>query len=134
MMKAWSLPEKIMLLRESPHLSKMLYTEEDFLNNFEYYFIKRIASLSNVVCWHEILSRQPGSCMKGFIPHYPDFIVKLERGKMLLIETKCDHLANPASTAKVKQGEYSQRLDKPGQYKYFMTYQHQGIKGAVAVN
>ena len=72
--------------------------------------------------------------MNGFIPHYPDFIVKLESGKVLLIETKGDHLANPASAAKVKQGEYFERLDKTGRYKYFMTYQHQGVKGAVAVN
>jgi len=132
--EAWSLPEKITLPTKSPHLSKMLYTEEDFLNNFEYDFIKTVASLPNVVWWHKNLSRQPGFCMNGFIPHYPDFIVKLESGKVLLIETKGDHLANPASAAKVKQGDYFERLDKTGRYKYFMTYQHQGVEGAVAVN
>ena len=49
-------------------------------------------------------------------------------------KAKGDHLANPASAAKVKQGEYFERLDKIGRYKYFMTYQHQGVEGAVAVN
>jgi len=43
-------------------------------------------------------------------------------------------LANPASAAKVKQGEYFERLDKTGRFKYFMTYQHQGVEDAVAVN
>ena len=33
-----------------------------------------------------------------------------------------------------KEGEDFERLDKTGWYKYFMTCQHQGVEGAVAVN
>lgn len=130
---AWSLPEKLTLTSKCPHIEKMLYTEEDYLNNFEYDVIKKIASLPNVRFWHKNLNRRPGFCLNGFINHYPDFIVKLNSGKTLLIETKGDQLANPESAAKVKLGEYWERLDKTGQYKYFMTFQNQGVEGSVPV-
>ena len=127
------MPEKLTLTNKCPHLAKMLYTEEDYLNNFKYDVIKKIASLPNVRYWHKNLNRRPGFCMNGFINHYPDFIVKLESGKTLLIETKGDQLANPESAAKVKLGEYWERLDKTGQYKYFMTFQNQGVEGSIPV-
>ena len=41
--EAWTFPEKIMLTSKCPPLSRMLYTEEDYLNNFEYNVIKKIA-------------------------------------------------------------------------------------------
>ena len=133
LMEAWSMPEKLTLTSKCAHLEKMLYTEEDYLNNFEYDVIKKIASLPNVIYWHKNLNRRPGFCMNGFINHYPDFIVKLKSGKTLLIETKGDQLANPESAAKVRLGEYWERLDKTGQYKYFMTFQNQGVEGSIPV-
>lgn len=131
--EAWSMPEKLTLTSKCPQLAKMLYTEEDYLNSFEYNVIKKIASLPNVRYWHKNLNRRPGFCLNGFINHYPDFIVKLESGKTLLIETKGDQLANPESAAKVKLGEYWEHLDKTGMYKYFMTFQNQGVEGSLAV-
>ena len=65
-------------------------------------------------------------------PHI--FKLLSEVGGKVIIETKGDHLANLASAAKIRQGEYFERLDKTGRYKYFITYQHQGVEGAVAVN
>jgi type III restriction enzyme len=60
LMDAWSMPEKLTLTSKCPHLAKMLYTEEDYLNNFEYDVIKKIASLPNVRYWHKNLNRRPG--------------------------------------------------------------------------
>lgn len=132
--EAWTFPEKIMLTSKCPPLSRMLYTEEDYLNNFEYNVIKKIAGLGNVAYWHKNLNRKPGFCLNGFINHYPDFIVKLKSGKVLLIETKGDQLANPDSEAKAKLGEFWEHLDKSGNFRYFMTYENQGVEGAVPVN
>ena len=129
----WEIPKQITLTSKCPHISKMLFTEEDFLDTFEYKVIQKITSLPNVAYWHKNLERKPGFCMNGFINHYPDFIVRLKSGKILLIETKGDHLANPASAAKVNLGEYWERMDKTGQYKYFMTFENQGVEGAIPV-
>ena len=93
-----------------------------------------IASLNNVAYWHKNLNRRPGFCLNGFINHYPDFIVKLKSGKVLLIETKGDQLANPESEAKAKLGEYWEHLDKTGNFRYFMTFENQGVEGSVSVN
>ena len=130
----WQFPENITLPTRSPHITKMLYTEEDYTNNFESEFIGKLASLPNVMYWHKNLRREPGYMMNGFINHWPDFIVKLKSGKILLIETKGDHLDGSVSAAKVKQGEYMERMDGSGKYKYFMTYKTQGTEGALPVS
>ncbi len=131
---AWVFPEKVMLTKKSASISKMLFAEEDFLNPFEVEVIKKIASLDNVLYWHKNLNHNPGFYLNGFINHYPDFIIKLESGKILLVETKGDQLANPESALKVKLGEYWQNLDQTRKYRYFMTFENQGVEGSIPVN
>ena len=106
----WCLPERLMVPHKSSQISKMLYTEEDKLDTLEDSFIRAVAALPNVVWWHKNLRYPPGFRMNGFVPHYPDFIVQLKSGIVLLIETKGDHLDNSESADKVEQGRYFDRM------------------------
>lgn len=58
------------------------------MDGFEYRVISQIANLDNVKYWHRNLERGKGFYINGFINHYPDFIIKMKSGKILLIEVK----------------------------------------------
>ena len=60
-------------------ISKNLYVEEGEMNDFEKKVIYDVANLDSVVFWHRNLERGKGFLLNGFINHYPDFIVKMER-------------------------------------------------------
>ena len=53
---------------------------------------------------------------------YPDIIAMTKSGKILLIETKGDHLDNDESKIKAKTGDQWDRL-AGSQYRYFMVFQ-----------
>ena len=45
-----------------------------------------------------------GIFINDYINHYPDFIIFTKGGKIIMLETKGDHLQNPDSEAKLKLG------------------------------
>lgn len=71
-------------------------------------------------------------CINGYINHYPDFIVQLDGGITVLLETKGDDRDNSDSRAKVELGRTW--ANKAGeQYRYFMVFNKQQMNGAVTV-
>lgn len=97
----YRLPERITVKTKSIGLAKGLYTEEENINGFEYEVINAVANLDNVLFWHRNPSRT-GFCINGYINHYPDFIVRLNSGITVLLETKGDDRDNSDSRAKVE--------------------------------
>ena len=128
---AYHLPERITVKTKSIGLAKGLYTEEESINGFEYEVIKAVAYLDNVLFWHRNPSRT-GFCINGYMNHYPDFIVWLDNGITVLLETKGDDRDNSDSRAKVELGRTW--ANKAGeQYRYFMVFEKQQMDGAVTI-
>lgn len=86
--------------------------------------------LENIKWWHRNISRR-GFCINAYINHYPDFIVMTKTGKIVLIETKGDHLENTETKQKLAVGRAWQNLAGP-MYKYYMVFQSKdlNIEGA----
>ena len=112
-------------------IPKSLYEEEDGdLNDYEKKVVYELASLDNVKWWHRNISRK-GFAINGAVTAYPDLMVMLTDGKILMIETKGDHLDNPESKAKAATG--SEWASQAGRlYKYYMVFQSKdpGYAGA----
>lgn len=110
-------------------ITKNLYVEEGEMNDFEKKVINEVANLDSVVFWHRNLERGKGFQLNGFINHYPDFIVKMKNGKIILIETKGDHLDGSDSSQKIRLGE--KWASKAGDnYRYFMVFNNAKLDGA----
>jgi type III restriction enzyme len=113
-------------------ITKNLYVEEGEMNDFEKKVIYDVANLDSVVFWHRNLERGKGFLLNGFINHYPDFIVKMKNGKIILIETKGDHLDGSDSLQKLRLG--AKWASKAGDnYRYFMVFDNAKLDGAKTV-
>lgn len=130
--ESFKFPERIIPKDGINYIQKNLYTEEDYFNGFEERVITQISELDNVVFWHRNLSRGKGFEINGFINHYPDFIVKLRNGKILLIETKGDHLDNSDSMDKIRLGKMWE--SKAGDnFRYYMVFDSKKLDGAKSI-
>ncbi len=125
-------PEPVTLNKTVIGISKGLYTDEGDMNDFEYRVISQVANLDNVVFWHRNPERGKGFCLNGYINHYPDFIVYLKSGKIVLIETKGDDRDNSDSRDKLEIGRYW--ANKSGDhYHYFMAFENVKLDNAISV-
>lgn len=114
------LPKAIDPMNGVSSIAKSLYSAEGDMNDFEHGVISAVAGLDNVVWWHRIIERK-GFCLNGFINHYPDFMVQTTRGRIVLIETKGDHLWNDESRRKLHLGRKWQELCGQN-YRYYMVF------------
>lgn len=74
-----------------------------------------------------------GFVVNGFINHYPDFIVMTEKGKIVLIETKGDHLDNEQNRKKLALSrKWQEKAGEP--FRYYMVFQEKApdLDGAYA--
>lgn len=123
----YELPE-IMTIPNPTTLSiqKSLYEKEGEMNDFEKLVISEVAALPNVEWWHRNPSRGEGFEINGVTNHYPDFIIKTTSGKIIMLETKGDHLI---ATKKIKLGNtWAQNAGK--QFKYFLVYDKLQVEGS----
>lgn len=117
----YPLPKMIAPVKATTTYGKSLYRGEEEANGFEYGMVLALTGLANVKWWHRNISRK-GFVVNGFINHYPDFIVMTESGKIILIETKGDHLDNEANRKKLTLSRTWQSLAGE-QFKYYMVFQ-----------
>lgn len=127
----YQLPEVIAPLHSTTTFGGSLYKAEEEVNGFEYELVMVLTGLTNIKWWHRNISRH-GFFINGFVNHYPDFMVMTHSGKMVLIETKGDHLENRETKQKLALGRAWQNAAGP-QYKYFMVFQSKDLQldGAV---
>lgn len=110
-------------------IPKSLYeAEKNDMNNFEWDVINTIVSQPNVRWWHRVIDRK-GFYLNGFINHYPDFIIQTKSGKIILLETKGEQLANDDSRDKIEIGKKWAYLSGRN-YRYFMVFKNKGFKDA----
>ena len=101
---------------------------EGLMNELEKKMRDLFATVEGVLWWHRIIDRK-GFCINGAIHHYPDFIVKMKSGRILLIETKGDDRDNSDSVRKLKLGK-SWASCAGDRYRYFMVFDKSPIEGA----
>jgi len=112
-------------------LPRTLYTAEEDMNGLERDVAWQIANLDNIKWWHRNISRR-GFAINGYVTAYPDIIAMTQRGKILMIEPKGDHLENAESRVKVAIGRQWQN-SAGNQYRYYMVFKDKqlDIDGAV---
>jgi type III restriction enzyme len=130
----FSFNESINPINLSTAIGKSLYEREDTMNGFEQDMIMTIATMDNVIFWHRNLTRGKGFFINGYYrDHYPDFIIYTQKGNIVLIETKGDHLDNDDSKDKNKLGKIWS--EKSGEkYKYFMVFQTKNVEDSYTAN
>lgn len=117
----YAFPSVISPTQSTTIVPKSLYSAEEDMNDYEFKVVWALSALDNVKWWHRNISRL-GFQINGAVHAYPDIIVMLESGKILMVETKGDHLDNDESKAKAKIGDQWARLAGK-QYKYYMVFQ-----------
>ena len=121
----YEIPNKITLSVPSQSITKMLHTKEEAVNDFEKEVINDVANLENVEWWTRNIERR-GFCINGFINHYPDFIIKTKKGKIVILETKGDHLD---AEKKIRLGKLW--ANKAGnEYRYCLVYKNRHVDEA----
>lgn len=118
---AYQLPEVIRTNDANDMYTKTLYEAEGKMNGFEERFALRLSAQDNVLWWHRNPERGDGFCINGYINHYPDFVIMLKSGKIVLAETKGEMLKNDDSRQKIELGAaWTNATDK--QFRYCMVF------------
>ncbi len=113
----------------SKDITKSLYEKEAEMNSFEEKVINEIANLPNIAFWTRNIEKKQFFKLNGFVNHYPDFIIYTKSNKIIVLETKGDHLDNSNSEAKIRLGKALER--KAGNnFKYFMVFDKQSVTDA----
>jgi type III restriction enzyme len=128
-MDHFRLPETITPSANAPDIPKSLYRREGKIGDFEARVISELAGVDSVVWWHRNLSRGKGFRINGFINHYPDFILRTGRGKIIVVETKGDDRDNSDSEKKLLLGKKWEAKAGEG-YRYMMVFENNPIEGA----
>ena len=117
----YSLPSTISPTSFFSTFPKSLYTSEEDINDYERKVVWQLSSMDNIKWWHRNISRL-GFQINGAVHAYPDIIAMTESGKILMIETKGDHLDNAESKTKAVIGSKWDSLSG-SQYRYFMVFE-----------
>lgn len=121
----YQLPPHITPNNTSKDIVKSLFEKESNMNSFEERVINEVANLPNILCWTKNMERR-GFCINGFINHYPDFIIYTKSEKVVLLETKGDHLD---AEQKIRLGSlWDSKCTND--YKYFMVYENRAVRDA----
>lgn len=101
---------------------KSLYAGEYPMDGDEDELVQKIAALPNVKWWHRIKERVPGLFrINGYRPIYPDFIVRTNKGCIVMVEVKGNHLNGSDAQDKMFLGKKWEAAAGYN-YKYFMVF------------
>lgn len=125
----WKFPMNKTLKEIGPAITKSLYEKEEGFNDFEREVINEVANLDNVEWWTRNRERKD-FYINGFINHYPDFIIKTKKGKIILLETKGDHLD---AENKIELGNLWAKTAGPD-YRYYLVYNKREVKGSYTLD
>lgn len=105
-----------------------LYIREEKGNGLEERMSEFLSDCENVRWWHRNLSGR-GFVLNGPINHYPDIILKLHSGLVILLETKGGDRDNSNSDAKIELGQLWEKCAGRN-YRYLMVFEHSPPEGA----
>lgn len=127
---SFKLPTTISPTRFQKTWNNSLYFAEEEVNNLEYRLASRLTALDNVLWWHRNRSKKE-FCLNGFINHYPDFIVRMKSGVVLLVEAKGDDRDNSDSKQKLELGKIWEDKAGSDSFGYFMVFDSNPIDRAL---
>ena len=131
---SYRLPPSIHPSSSTSVIGGALYEAEESMNELERSLVLELTALTNVRWWHRNIARQ-GFCINGYINHYPDIILRTNGGKIILAETKGEHLKNDGSLERIALGQ-AWRTAAGGQYRYYMVFRDgvEPLPGAVSMS
>lgn len=129
MRPSYRFPSEIILADKAKDFPKSLYESEAGMNGFEERIINDIANMENIAFWTRNIERK-GFCINGYINHYPDFIIRCKSGKVVLLETKGDHLD---AEQKIRLGR-AWSTKAGNDYRYCMVYENRSVDGAYTLD
>lgn len=128
----YRLPSTIHPVTNTNMIGGSLYQAEEDMNQLELDLVMELTALHNIRWWHRNIARQ-GFGINGFINHYPDIIVMTNSGKIILVETKGEHLKNDDSREKIALGT-AWKNAAGNQYRYYMVFRDDPtLPGAVSM-
>jgi len=107
--------------------------EEGNLTDLEFRVAGALTSLENVLWWHRNRVKKE-FCINGFINHFPDFIVKMKSGIILLVEAKGDDRDNSNSKNKLELGKIWESKAGSDKFGYLMVFENNPISGALTLD
>ena len=111
-----------------------LYQAEEEMNHLERNLVMELTALPNVRWWHRNIAKH-GFCINGFIKHYPDVMIMTQSGKVILAETKGEHLKNDDSRDKIALGQ-AWRSAAGSRFRYYMVFRDEDnlLPGAISMS
>ena len=128
---SFKLPAEISPNRFQKTWNNSLYVAEEDVNNLEYRLASQLTALDNVLWWHRNRSKKE-FCLNGFINHYPDFIVRMKSGVVLLVEAKGDDRDNSDSKQKLELGKIWESKAGSNSFGYFMVFDSNPLDNALS--
>ena len=128
---SYKLPPTISPTSFERNWNNSLYVAEEKVNNLEFLIASALTRLDNVLWWHRNRSKKE-FCLNGFINHYPDFIVLMKSGFLLLIEAKGDDRDNSDSKQKLALGRIWETKAGSDSFGYFMVFDSNPLDGALS--
>ena len=117
---SYRLPAAIHPTSSTAIYGKSLYEAEEDMNALEQDLVKQLTAIPNVLWWHRNIARH-GFAINGYFNHYPDIMIMTQSGKIILAETKGEHLKNDDSQEKIELGA-AWRNAAGNQYRYYMVF------------
>ena len=117
---SYSLPAAIHPTSSTAIYGRSLYEAEEDMNTLEQDLVKQLTAIPNVLWWHRNIARH-GFAINGYFNHYPDIMIMIKSGKIILAETKGEHLKNDDSQEKIELGA-AWRNAAGNQYRYYMVF------------
>ena len=130
---SYKFPEFISPLKFQSSWENSLYSAEEEVNGEEYQIVAKLSALENVLWWHRDIAKK-GFCLNGFINHYPDFVVKMKSGVVVLVEYKGDDRDNSDSRQKLELGKIWEAQAGADKFSYFMVFKSNPIDGALSLD
>ena len=116
----YCLPVAIHPTNSTAIYGRSLYEAEEDMNALEQDLVKRLTAIPNVLWWHRNIARH-GFAINGYFNHYPDIMIMTQSRKIILAETKGEHLKNDDSQEKIELGA-AWRNVAGNQYRYYMVF------------
>jgi len=107
-------------------ISKSLYDNEIAMNDLEAKLVLELSGMDNIVFWTKNIEKRGFFINGPTLNHYPDFIALTKKGRILVIETKGDHLI---ATEKIELGNIWNKLSGV-KYRYCLVYDQTNIEGS----
>ena len=117
----YCLPSAIHPTSSTAIYGRSLYEAEEDMNTLEQALVKQLTAIPNVLWWHRNIARH-GFAINGYFNHYPDIMIMTKSGKIILAETKGEHLKNDDSQEKIELGA-AWRNTAGNRYRYYMVFQ-----------